>query len=358
MTIYTFDKVTELLTELNLETVYHAKREPHIKSKYPDIHQAVYDTTSFLVKPTFTERLFYYANGVTSIEQIPECKWCGKPVNYSIQARAFNDFCSSNTGCGFKYFNEQHGVASASQLPWVQDKVKVNSLAKYGVDSPNKDPAIRKKNSDAHLALADRAIVDLVDNLGFEDLNLTQEEYYLAVDRITEWSYARNIDEIDPDRLRSRTVHLDHIVSIFYGFQNHISPAIIGDRLNLRMLDERSNMSKSYKNAMTIHELLDKYNTFYETNTKPPLTEDFRIPNNRSRSGKRKKMSSTVRAVHTEEVGVCQFCGGEAHYKRKGDGSYQCTPQKKNCPANKAKYAERGKLRYKQRYVSKKKPKV
>jgi len=341
MTIYTFEKVTDLLTGLNLESYYQGYREHYFKKLHPELHKEVYDTTAFLGDAKFTERLYCFTNGITAR---PGCKVCGNEVKYSNKVKGYST-CCFGTGCNLKYYSAQHGVASASQLPWVQDKVKVNSLAKYGVDSPNKDPAIRKKNSESALARADRAIVDLVDNLGFEDLNLTQEEYYLAVDRITEWSYARNIDEIDPDRLRSRTVHLDHIVSIFYGFQNHISPAIIGDRLNLRMLDERSNMSKSYKNAMTIHELLDKYNAFYETNAKPPLTEDFRIPNNRSRSGKRKKMSSTVHTVHTEEVGVCQFCGGEAHYKRKGDGSYQCTEQKKSCPANKAKYAERSKLR-------------
>lgn len=341
MTIYTFDKVTELLTELNLESYYQGYREHYFKKLHPALYQEVYDTTAFLGDAKFTERLYCFTNGISAR---PGCKVCGNEVKYSNKVKGYSA-CCFGTGCNLKYYAAQHGVASASQLPWVQDKVKVNSLAKYGVDSPNKDPAIRKKNSESALARADRAIVDLVDNLGFEDLNLTQEEYYLAVDRITEWSYARNIDEIDPDRLRSNQVHLDHIVSIFYGFQNHISPAIIGDRLNLRMLDNRSNMSKSYKNAMTIHELLDKYNEFYETNAKPPLTEDFRIPNNRSRSGKRKKMSSTVHTVHTEEVGVCQFCGGEAHYKRKGDGSYQCTEQKKSCPANKAKYAERSKLR-------------
>lgn len=351
MTIYTFDKVTDLLTELNLETVYRNKREFHIKSKYPVIHQAVYDTTAFLVKPTFTERLFHYANGVTSIEQIPECKWCGKPVNYSIQDRAFNDFCSSNTGCGFKYFNEQHGVQSSSQLQSVKDSYKANCLKNHGVDHASKSPAVRAKISAGKKAGKDRAMVDLVEHLGCTPLNMTKDEYYLAVTRITEHAYSRNIDTLDPDRLRSPDYHIDHQVSVFYGYQNEIPPFIIGDITNLRMMDRTSNISKGYRNSITIHELIAKYNNHYGTDEQAPLTENLEIP--KAQIGVDNGLKMTY---YVEEAGVCHVCGGEAHYMRKDDGTHQCTPQKKHCPVMKKIYNKQRNINHKLAQARKQQP--
>ena len=41
MTIYTFDKVTELLTQLNLESIYHGRREHNFKKLHPELHQTI-----------------------------------------------------------------------------------------------------------------------------------------------------------------------------------------------------------------------------------------------------------------------------------------------------------------------------
>lgn len=353
MTIYTFDKVTEFLTELNLESIYRNKREYYIKSQYPELHQEVYDNTAFLVSSSFTERLFYYANNITSKEQIPTCKWCGKPVEYSIHNRGFNDFCSSNTGCGFKYFNEQHGIQSSSQLQSVKDSYKATCLKNHGVEHASKAPAVRAKISAGKKAGKDRAIVDLVENLGCAPLNMTKDEYYQAVHRITEHAYSRNIDILDPNRMRSPDFHIDHQVSVYYGYQNEIPPYIIGDITNLRMMDRTSNISKGYRNSITIHELIENYNNHYGTSEQAPLSENLEIP--KAQIGVDNGLKMTY---YVEEAGVCHVCGGEAHYIRKDDGTHQCTPQKKHCPVMKKHYNEIKRVRELQRYYDKKKPKV
>ena len=353
MTIYTFDKVTELLTELNLESYYHGRREHYFKKLHPMIHEEVYDTTPFLIKPTFTERLFYYANSITSKEQIPTCKWCGKPVEYSIHNRGFNDFCSSNTGCGFKYFNEQHGIQSSSQLPSVKDSYKATCLKKHGVDHASKAPAVRAKISAGKKAGKAKALINLIDNLNLEPLNLTKDAYYAAVRRVTEWSYSNNIDIIDPDRTRSNEFHVDHMVSVCYGFQNNIQPYIIGDITNLRMMDRTSNIQKYCDNAITIYELIELYNEKHGTSESAPLTETIVIPDRQPANDGSLKMT-----YYVEEAGVCHVCGGEAHYIRKDDGTHQCTSQKKHCPAMKKHYNEIKRVKELQRYHSKKKLKA
>jgi hypothetical protein len=41
-----------------------------------------------------------------------------------------------------------------------------------------------------------------------------------------------------------RNMHLDHKISVWYGFMNGIDPAIIGDISNLRMIPYLENMAK------------------------------------------------------------------------------------------------------------------
>lgn len=43
--------------------------------------------------------------------------------------------------------------------------------------------------------------------------------------------------------------HLDHIISIRYGFDNNISPDVIGDIKNLRFISWKENVRKSSKHV-------------------------------------------------------------------------------------------------------------
>jgi len=54
----------------------------------------------------------------------------------------------------------------------------------------------------------------------------------------------------DPD-----AYHLDHKVSVYYGFINNILPTVIGNTLNLEMIPARTNMQKRTKCSATLEDI-------------------------------------------------------------------------------------------------------
>ena len=58
---------------------------------------------------------------------------------------------------------------------------------------------------------------------------------------------------------RSRTRQLDHIYSILHGFRDSIDPLILGNIVNLRILDSKMNQSKSMNSDYTKEELMKLY---------------------------------------------------------------------------------------------------
>jgi len=50
--------------------------------------------------------------------------------------------------------------------------------------------------------------------------------------------------------------HLDHKISIFYGYSNKISPVLVGSRENLCMIPWQENYKKREKSSITLGELL------------------------------------------------------------------------------------------------------
>ena len=320
MTIYTFEKVTDLLTELNLDSYFVSKREYYFKKLHPALHKEVYDFTTFLTNTKFTERLYCFTNGIT---ERPKCKNCGAEVIFSSPNKQYNIFC--HAGCSVKYYTKNKNSGGT------------------GVVTEN-TPA-------AHTGYKQKKLINLVENLGLEPLNLTKDEYYAIVRRVTDWSYTTNIDLIDPDRTRSNEFHIDHMVSVCYGYQNNIQPYIIGDITNLRMLDRSSNSKKYCGNAITIYELIDLYNARYGTNETSPLVETIAIPDRQPANDGSLKMT-----YYDEEAGVCHVCGGEAHYIRKDDGTHQCTPQKKHCPVMKKIYNKQRNINHKLAQARKQQP--
>lgn len=58
---------------------------------------------------------------------------------------------------------------------------------------------------------------------------------------------------------RSRSKHLDHIYSILHGFRDSIDPLILGNIVNLRIIDSKTNQSKSMNSDFTKEELMKLY---------------------------------------------------------------------------------------------------
>lgn len=82
------------------------------------------------------------------------------------------------------------------------------------------------------------------------------ERYKKEVWRETNKSYRLHKEILG---LRNRKRHLDHIYSILHGFRENISPVILGNIVNLRIIDSRMNQSKNVRSEYTKEELLKLY---------------------------------------------------------------------------------------------------
>lgn len=82
------------------------------------------------------------------------------------------------------------------------------------------------------------------------------EKYRKEVWKETNKSYAKHKDMLGE---RSRTKHLDHIYSIVHGFRDGISPVILGNIVNLRIIDAKENRSKKSDSHYSKEELIMLY---------------------------------------------------------------------------------------------------
>jgi len=81
------------------------------------------------------------------------------------------------------------------------------------------------------------------------------ERYREIVRDITDKNYQENFYEIPNAKKRSREFHLDHKVSIAYGFDNNIPAYIIGHHKNLEVIHHAKNESKHANNSITLEKL-------------------------------------------------------------------------------------------------------
>jgi hypothetical protein len=314
--IYTYNKVIEFLKSVNADTTHPSKFGWYFKNLLPDTYTEICEKTSFLKTPTFTERLFCYTNDIT---EYPTCKVCDNHTTYSIVHKTYHRYCSQR--CSMLDMKSLIGVDNASQLQSVKDKKRQVFQEKYGESAYMKTEEGKKRASNTQKTRWNERFQNMVENIADAEFNYTYKEYHRIVHTISNWFYRNNQDSIDPQKLRGRSWHLDHKVSICYGYQNKISPAIIGDITNIQMLSMEINVSKSYKNSMTIEELINEYNEYYSKNEKPPLDENFKPPK-----------VNYIAATFTEITGICKYCTGPANYVKKS-GEMQCAPSHLSCPA-------------------------
>lgn len=86
-----------------------------------------------------------------------------------------------------------------------------------------------------------------------------KELYYRLVNTYTEMTYTQHKELLDPNGRRGQGFHLDHRFSKAMGFQNNISPEIIGSVVNLELIPEFDNMSKGAKCSITEDVLMESY---------------------------------------------------------------------------------------------------
>lgn len=88
--------------------------------------------------------------------------------------------------------------------------------------------------------------------------------YGSIVRNLSEINYQEYFNHIPHAKKRSREWHLDHKISIQYGFDNQIHPAIIAHPCNLEIIHHSLNESKGIKNSLLYEELIELISRFDE----------------------------------------------------------------------------------------------
>lgn len=89
-------------------------------------------------------------------------------------------------------------------------------------------------------------------------------KYHTKVFFYTRKTIRKYIGLINPDNkligIKEGLYNVDHIYSIFDGFNNNINPEIIGSYINLQVILWKDNLKKQRKSWMTKEELYERYN--------------------------------------------------------------------------------------------------
>lgn len=160
-------------------------------------------------------------------------------------------------------------IANTGKVYSEESKLKIsvaNSGKNNGMFNKKHSQEIREKIGKAsRRAWRDQNYYNKIINSKFKNgsignpaLKTEFKRYEKLVDRITEYNYKLNINEINPSGLKRglKTNHLDHSYSKFEGFKNNIPPCIIGNYKNLKIISNSLNCSKNLNSDTSLEQLL------------------------------------------------------------------------------------------------------
>lgn len=186
---------------------------------------------------------------------------------------------------------EKYGTIHVTQNEEIMNRVKQTNLNKYGVEwsfqsenNKSKSKATWLLNYGCHVSCAEEIkervkiskLKKDVDGLNSWDRARIANENNGKWMPLSEWSafklYSRDVwnitkqqdlESLENFNKRGRNsgdYHLDHKYSIFQGFKDNIPAEIIGNIVNLEMLESRENMSKNIKCSISKDELFEMFN--------------------------------------------------------------------------------------------------
>lgn len=222
------------------------------------------------------------------------CEVCGKEI--FIQARTCSSKCayelrktSWRQSCGSDHnfskdsssrkkwefeLKKTEGISNVFQRESVKEQIKKTWISNYGVDNPSKSNLIKLRKS---------VTFDITRNkkyeagiwIKLEDLSEFQR-YRYNVTIITNRQLAKYGNLVD---YRNKTknnkdldfrdmISIDHKFSVKEGFNNNISPEIIGSIVNLELMTVSKNSSKHSKCSISLSALVNEYKKFTENENK------------------------------------------------------------------------------------------
>lgn len=158
---------------------------------------------------------------------------------------------------------DRYGREYSAQVDYIFEKLKQTNINKYGVEFPLQNEDIQSKQKQTNI---DKYGVEYP--LQNEDIKQKKRHYmekqgkWIPLELLSDaelyyklvWKYTRKqpIDQLLNFQKRGLAgiegaYHLDHKISIKYGFENNIPPYIVGSIHNLEMLPWKDNVYKSSK---------------------------------------------------------------------------------------------------------------
>lgn len=182
-----------------------------------------------------------------------------------------------------KYDIPKRNISESAKTYTVREKYKNTCLGRYGTENClSRGSEVRDKMEEYMLET-----YGVINPFEIEELkelihqNSMESKYAngtcVKPEDLTEWKIYRynainianknykdyynfiNIDEVPRGR---NLYHLDHIMSIKWGFENNINPELISHPSNLRMITEFENISKSDRCDLTEQEFYDNIEMF------------------------------------------------------------------------------------------------
>lgn len=180
---------------------------------------------------------------------------------------------------------QKFNVVNPSQLDWVQDKIKLTNLERFGVEYSLQSDKVKEKSKETNLLkygteyacqnnfikekILNTKIINgsAIDPIFLSEFNIYRKKVNNVTKKLKKILFSNwdGYDFYDNEYIKDNlNLHynspiyptIDHKKSIFYGFQNNISPNEIGNLSNLCITKRQINIKKNKK---TEKEFLSDY---------------------------------------------------------------------------------------------------
>ena len=130
---------------------------------------------------------------------------------------------------------------------------KNTSIDRYGVENPSQAKSIKEK-----IRISNESSGNWTKQESLEYFELYKRKVRNISDKFR--SNLKNIEKVGQKHINDEAYEVDHIFSIYDGFNNNIPTYIIGDIVNLKCIPWKENNKKRTTSLLTIEEL---YELFY-----------------------------------------------------------------------------------------------
>lgn len=229
------------------------QRKRQLKAKHPTIYDRLLETYDWVDESTtFNEILYLVSNNINSR---PLCEKCQSYVSWDTHNLKYHRFCSSK--CSI------HIAVKAASNDKSKEKRESTILSKYGVNNIFKDKTVieeikkvKRENRESLYGC-------------IRDYRTLKNQFDWRVKYHTNKTYEKYKNIIDPNGLRGRHYHVDHMYSKYDAFNNDVPIEILCHWSNLILVPYLNNLEKNKKSSKSIEELYEHYYTL--------RTEDYDV---------------------------------------------------------------------------------